>query len=157
MLCDHRAMRSRVHAVVVAPELGEFADDIGRIFVELGRSFGPEALSGECAPAIDVFETDETVEVAMDLPGVDAATVRVVARGDALLLAGEKPARRVGGDSTFHLLERGFGCFARIVRLGRACDTGRAAAMLAGGELRISVPKIPDRRGRSRQIPVAQR
>ncbi|MGE5245022.1 MAG: Hsp20/alpha crystallin family protein [Betaproteobacteria bacterium] len=149
-------MRSRVHAVVVPPELGEFGDDIRRIFLELGRTFGPETLTGECAPPLDVFETDDAVEVAMDLPGVDASAVRVVARGDALLIAGEKLAKRGNGESTFHLLERGFGRFARIVRLGRACDTGRATATLAGGELRISVPKIPERRGASLQIRVTR-
>jgi HSP20 family protein len=149
-------MRSRVHAVGVPSELGEFAEDIRRVFLELGRTFGPETLAGECAPALDVFETDDTIEVAMDLPGVDPAAVRVLARGNALLIAGEKAARRADGEASFHLLERGFGRFARTVRLAPACDTARATARVAAGELRISVPKIPERRGAVIAITVRQ-
>ena len=40
----------------------------------------------------------------------------------------KKPARRGRSESSFHLVERGFGRFARVVRLGRACDAARARA-----------------------------
>ena len=77
-----------------------------------------------------------------------------MAKADALLIAGEKPARRSGPESSFHLVERGFGRFARTVRLARACDVSRAHATLAGGELRVSIPKIAERRGRTIQIAI---
>jgi HSP20 family protein len=70
-----------------------------------------------------------------------------------VLIAGEKAARRARGESSFHLVERGYGRFARVVRLGRACDTANAQATLHGGELRVSIPKIGDRRGRA--VPIA--
>ena len=63
--------------------------------------------------------------------------------------AGEKTARRARTESTFHLVERGYGRFARVVRLARACDTSRARATLADGELHISLPKIAERRGKA--------
>ena len=34
----------------------------------------PAAVAGQCTPALDVLETDEAIEIVMDLPGVDAAT-----------------------------------------------------------------------------------
>ena len=49
-------------------------------------------------PPLDVFETDEAVEIAVDLPGVDADAVRVVAKGRRVLIAGEKTPRRGRGD-----------------------------------------------------------
>lgn len=147
-------MRSRIHAVVLPSEVGEFADEIRRVFLELGRTFGPDSLAGECAPPIDVFETDEAVEMTVDLPGVDLAAVHVLAKGDAVLVVGEKAARRGGADSSFHLVERGFGRFARLVRLGRACDASDARATLRNGELRITIPKIAERRGRTISVPI---
>lgn len=147
-------MRSRIQAVVLPSEVSDFADELRRVFLELGRTYGSGALAGECAPALDVFETDEAIEIVVDLPGVDPAAVRIVAKHDTLLIAGEKASRRGGTDSTFHLVERGFGRFARAVRLGRPVDPSRAEARLANGELRIRVPKIADRRGQSIQIPV---
>ena len=124
------------------------------MFTELGRTFGGETLAGECSPPIDVFETDDALEITVDLPGVDPAAVRVLAKADALLIAGEKAPRRGRGESSFHLVERGFGRFARTVRLDRACDAAKGRATLIDGELRVSIPKIADRRGRTITIPV---
>jgi HSP20 family protein len=138
-------------------EIGEFSDEVRRVFLELGRVFGPELLAGECTPTLDVHETDETVEIVVDVPGVDMSAIRVLSKGDGILIAGEKPARRVLGESTFHLVERGYGRFARVVHVTRSCDMSRADAVLDGGELRISLPKIEDRRGATRQIAVRAR
>lgn len=146
-------MRPRIHAVVLPSEILEFAEEVQRIFREFGRAYG-ESLSGECSPSIDVYETDEALEIAVDLPGVDAGAVRILVKGQALLVAGEKAPRRGRGDSSFHLVERGYGRFARAVRLNVPCDAGHARAVLGHGELRITLPKVADRRGRPISIAV---
>ena len=148
-------MRPRIHAMVFPSEVGDFTDEVRRVFLELGRAFGGDSLAGECSPAIDVYETDEAIEIAVDIPGVDPAAVRVVGKGDNILIAGEKAARRARGESSFHLVERGYGRFARVVRVTRACDTSRARATLVDGVLRISVPKIAERRAQSIAIAIS--
>ena len=125
------------------------------MFLELGRAFGAESLAGECAPAVDVYETDDAIEVMVDLPGVEPGAVRILAKGDGLLIAGDKAARRIRGESTFHLVERGYGRFARVVRIGRSCDPSRARARFRDGELQISIPKLTERRGRAIPIPIS--
>jgi HSP20 family protein len=70
------------------------------------------------------------------------------------LIAGEKAPRRGRPDASFHLVERGYGRFARVIRLTAACDTGKARATFVNGELRVTMPKIQERRGRSLRIPV---
>jgi HSP20 family protein len=147
-------MRHRVHAIALPSEIGDFADEVRRVFFELGRAFGAESLAGECSPAIDVYETDDALEISVDLPGVAPSAVRLIAKGDNVLIVGEKPARRARGESSFHLVERGYGRFARVVRLARACDTSAARATLINGELHITVPKVAERRGRTIQITV---
>ena len=145
-------MRPRINADAFPSEIGDFAAEVRQVFLELGRTFGSESLAGECAPPLDVFETDDTLEITVDLPGIDPAVIRIISKGDSVLIAGEKAARRARRESSFHLVERGYGRFARVVRLGRPCDTTRAQATLDNGELRISIPKIADRRGRA--IPI---
>ena len=146
-------MRSRVHAIVMPSEtLGEFADEVSQIFEELGRGYSLETLTGECTPPIDVYETDASLEISVDLPGVDPAALRVVVKGPVVLIAGDKAPRRGRGDSSFHLVERGFGRFARTVRFTVPCDTAKARAVLEKGELRITLPKVTERRGQA--IPV---
>ena len=139
-------MPPRIHSIAFPSEIGDFADEVRRVFLELSRTSGGDTLAGECSPPIDVFETDDAVEIAVDLPGVDAAAIRVIGKGDNILVAGEKAPRRARRESSFHLVERGYGRFARVIRLTRACDTARARASFAAGVLRVSVPKIADRR-----------
>jgi HSP20 family molecular chaperone IbpA len=54
------------------------------------------------------------------------------------------------------LVERGFGRFARAVRLEGAFDGGRITATIRAGELRIVVPKIAERRGREFLVPIVE-
>ena len=148
-------MRPRLQVVALPLEVGDFSVELAQIFRELERSLGREPLSGECSPPLDVYESETALEISMDLPGVDPQAVRLVVKGGVMLIAGEKPPKRGRGDSTFHLVERGFGRFARTVRLTAACDVARAQATLVAGELRVTFPKIAERRGRSIPIDIS--
>ena len=90
----------------------------------------------------------------MDAPGVPADSLQVVCKQEIVIIAGAKPQTVAGGAVTFHLVEREFGRFARAVRIYAAVDVGRARAVLAAGELRVTLPRIADRRGRPVRIPV---
>ena len=144
----------------VGQDISDLSDDVRRIFQELDRQGGRPltAAAGQCNPALDVFETDETVEVVVDLPGVAPSALRVVLKGGVVLVAGEKLSMPpVGiGAGDFHLVERAFGRFARAVRVTAAFDGARVTASLVAGELRIVLPRIHDRRGVPRAISVAQ-
>lgn len=124
------------------------------MFHELGQTFGAEPVTGPCSPPLDVYEQNDLIEVVVDVPGVEPAAVRVIAKGDAVLVVGEKAARRPLPDSSFHLVERDFGRFARAVRLAQPCEMSRARAHLSNGELRITLPKLNDRRARTILIPL---
>jgi HSP20 family protein len=139
-------------------EVADFGDEVRRIFLEISHTLASSNLgAGECSPALDVYERDDTIEIVADLPGVAPAAVRVLARGDTILIAGEKTARRPTPASSFHLVERDFGRFARAVRLSYPCDTSRARARFQNGELHVTVPKIAERRGRTIEIPLEDR
>jgi HSP20 family protein len=146
-------VRSRTQTLVFTSEVGEFADE-ARLALEQIRGTLDTPPVGECAPAVDVFETDDAIEITIDLPAVPAECVRVIVKGAGVLIVGEKLPRRRWSGASFHLVERGFGRFARLVRLTSPCDTSRAGAVLANGELRVTFPKRPERRGQTRQVPV---
>jgi HSP20 family protein len=135
-------------------DLWDFRDELSRLFSAIDEHAAANPLHADCVPSLDVFETDTTLEIAVDLPGVAASSVRVLVKSSAVLIAGEKAARRGRRDASFHLVERGFGRFARAVRLASPCDVERATAILTAGELRVSVPKRTERRGRAYVIDV---
>ena len=137
-------------------EARELADDVRELFEDLAARLPQEqrALSGECHPTIDVLETDEAVEVVVDVSGIPPAALRVLFRAGVLLIAGEKAPPRAPENHTFHLVEREFGRFARAVRLTGAFNVGTARASIDDGELTIVLPKLVDRRDQSHRIPV---
>ncbi|MDQ3070774.1 MAG: Hsp20/alpha crystallin family protein [Acidobacteriota bacterium] len=131
----------------------DLADAVRRLLRDLDRTHGPGASLGECRPPLDVYETGDDIEVALDLPGLSPDDVRVVVRENAVIIVGEKAASPCAAkEARFHLAERTFGRFARAVRLLTPVDAARARAELQGGRLRVIVPRIEDRRGRD--IPV---
>lgn len=143
--------------VLVSSDVGDLGPEIRRLFDELARS-RPErsqTVSGDCVPLLDVFETDRSIEVVLDVPGVPLESLRLVIKAGVVLVVGEKERiERPRGPASFHLVERDFGRFARAVRVHAAIDAAQARARLKDGELRILLPKLPERRGREIAVPI---
>jgi HSP20 family protein len=137
--------------MLVSTDVGDLGQEVRRLFEELNRRRPDRRplVSGECIPLQDVFETEQTIEIVLDLPGVALDGCRVMIKSGVVLVVGEKerpePAH---GPASFHLVERDFGRFARAVRVHAAVDAVRARARLKDGELRIILPKVAERRGR---------
>jgi len=138
----------------------DLAEDVRRLFEELDRArpLDQRLLPGVFSPTLDALETPDAVEIVVDLPGVAFDDVRVLLKDDVIIIAGGKmppdPGERT--DASFHLVERDFGRFARAVRLSGALNAARASATLGAGELRVTVPKVKDRRGRSVLVPITR-
>jgi HSP20 family protein len=136
----------------------DLAADVQRLLEDLARRRPDrrQLVAGECMPVVDVFETEKTVEIVLDLPGVAADAIRILFKAGVLLIVGEKerPDMSKRGPASFHLVERDFGRFARAVRINAAIDGARAKARLANGELRIVLPRIAERRGAGLIVPI---
>jgi HSP20 family protein len=129
-------------------------DDLRRLFEQL-TSVEPPTMA-ECTVPMDVVETSHGVEIVMDVVGVAADALKIVVSNNTVLVTGEKrpaPCEHCG-QAAFHVAERVFGRFARVVRLSGAFDVARADARLRDGELRIVLTRIDDRRGREHRVPV---
>jgi HSP20 family protein len=137
-------------------EAPDIAEDVRQLFEDLASRLPQEhrAHSGECRPALDVLETDEAVEIIVDVAGVPAEAIRVLHRAGVVVIAGEKAPPPGEHPQAFHLVEREFGRFARGVRVTGCYDVSRATATLRHGELIVVLPKMSDRRGQAHRIPV---
>ena len=144
-------------SLIPSAETADVADDIRRLFDDLSWTLPREqrVYSGECHPTLDVLETENVVEVMVDVAGVPIEALRVLFRAGVLLIVGEKAPPGSGSEQTYHLVEREFGRFARAVRLSGAFDVGNARATIRDGELTVVLPKIEERRDAAHQIPVA--
>ena len=137
-------------------EAPEIAEDVRAMFEEIAANLRQDrrAYSGECQPSLDVLETDQAVEIVMDLAGIPAEGVRVLFRAGIVIVAGEKAPPASNQTHAFHLVEREFGRFVRAVRLSGAFDVANSRASLRDGELTIVLPKLDERRGRAHRIAI---
>jgi HSP20 family protein len=137
-------------------ERRDLDDDLDRLFDLLTTADAASATEANCRAPIDVVESPTGLEIVMDLPGVPIDAVQVVVAENTLIVMGRKnpAACQHQSEAAFHMAERTFGRFARGVRLTGAFDVGGADATLRAGELRVTLPRIEERRGRERRIPV---
>jgi HSP20 family protein len=105
-------------------------------------------------PAIDVFETTGDVVIEAELPGVDPADIGVIASESLIVIEGSKQDLPGPGRVNFLCMERSFGVFRRVVLPGAAVDISRATAVCRDGILQVRVPKVDEKRGRVRVVPV---
>ena len=144
--------------ISASDDLHTLAEDVTRLFDDLAarRPGRRHAVTGECVPLVDVFETDRTVEIVIDVPGVSADALRIAVKAGIVLIVGEKerPDPSTLAPASFHVVERDFGRFVRAVRVNSAIDGATARARLSHGELRIVLPRRHDRRGLPIGIPI---
>lgn len=136
----------------------DLAEDVHRLLDDLSkrRPDRRHMVAGECMPVVDVYETEKTVEIVLDLPGVATDAVRILFKGGVVLIVGEKerPDHSKRAPASFHLVERDYGRFARAVRVNAAIDGAQARARLHNGELRIVLPRLKERRGGGILVPI---
>ena len=102
-----------------------------------GRAFARNAW----VPPLDVRETEDRFEVKLDLPGLEPKDVNVTFEDGMLTIGGKRQFETEDTGDTWHRVERGFGTFARSIRLPQTADTERIEASFDKGVLTVSVPK----------------
>ena len=108
---------------------------------------------GQWAPALDVLERADGIEVRVDVAGVPVEALTITVRLGTLTIEGRKAAL-CGQARAFHVAERSAGPFSRALPLRMPFDAGAIRARLAHGELRIFVPRMTERRGRPIRVPI---
>ena len=114
--------------------------EIDRVF---DRFFAPGTVNAPWAPAVDVRETKEAIEVVAELPGLRLEDVEVSIENNVLAIAGEKKQEVAEGspEAEYHLVERRCGRFERSFTLPRTVDAGKISARFEHGLLTVTLPK----------------
>jgi HSP20 family protein len=107
-----------------------------------------------CQPLSDIVEVDDAVRILLEIPGVPATSVQVRVLGNRIEVTGEKIPDFPPGETSFLCLERIFGKFQRAFEVRGSVNLGEVSARMANGILVITIPKVAERRGRERRIPV---
>lgn len=92
-------------------------------------------------PTADVWETEQELVYAFDLPGVAQDSISVEAEDGALTVTAERKQSAEVSREHYHRFERRYGTFARTVGLPQGVTEDAITATYNDGVLEIHVPK----------------
>lgn len=134
--------------------------DMNRVFDEFWRRFDEPfgsrngGIPGFAMPKADVAETDDSIEVSVDMPGLEEKDVDVSVSGDVLTIRGERKDEREENKKGYYLSERSYGSFYRTVPLPPGVDRDNAKASFKNGVLTVRLPKTEEARSQVKRIEV---
>jgi len=136
-------------------DLGLLQREVNTLFERLLSSERGEGADGQWSPPVDVYECRGKLLVVVEVAGIGPDSLRVVHRNGDIVVSGERRERRSRSKNiVYHCVERPGGRFARRIPLDGPLDVAAAEAVLAGGLLTITLPRLPERRGRETEIAV---
>jgi HSP20 family protein len=130
------------------------SEEMDRAF---GSSFGLTRTMGQrgvWAPAIEVRELDNQIEITAELPGLNKENVKLEVTEDQIILEGEKKVEEEKKEKGYVRSERSYGHFYRAIALPDGADAEKAKAEFKDGILRVTVP-IAENKRQAKRIPIS--
>jgi len=122
-------------------EIAALQNDMGRLMSAfLGQGDG-ETTGRTWVPAVDVWETENELVYAFDLPGIPEDKIAVEFDDGALTVSGERERVDEVKNDRFYRFERRFGSFSRSVALPQGVTEDDVKADYRDGVLQVTVKK----------------
>ena len=135
------------------PELTTLQTEMNRLF----NTFFDEGGNGRergrrWAPAVDLFEREDSLVLKADLPGLGEDDVKIEVRDNVLTISGERQAEFGDKQNGYYRVERAFGSFSRSLTLPEGVDADRIGASFRNGVLEVTIPKPEQKQPRRIEI-----
>lgn len=132
----------------LTPRFPAFWRDVDELFGPAARQ--PDPLT----PAADIIETDKTVELHLDMPGIAPEAIDVKVEGDQLTITAERKDEKTVEDKGWIRRERARGTFTRTFTLNDTLDGTKPEATYRHGVLTVTLPKREAAQPRSLKVKV---
>ncbi|MBC7963396.1 MAG: Hsp20/alpha crystallin family protein, partial [Steroidobacteraceae bacterium] len=102
---------------------------------------GEDMKEGIWQPAVDIYETADSIVIKAELPDVDQKDIDVRIEDNTLILRGERKHEDDVKKENYHRIERYFGTFQRSFTLPATINQEQVEANCDKGVLTITLPK----------------
>ncbi len=143
-----------------AAELRRLKFRVTRLFAALEEvlEFRSSESITRFSPNVDIVEKGDRVEIYVELPGVRIEDIDLLITTKEITIEGQKlHAGNAKMKSKYLYCERLFGRFKRVINLHWTVSLKETTAELSDGTLRITLPKLTDRRGKAIKIPIQEK
>ena len=132
-----------------ARELAQWQNDVERLMGTFLRG-APAGRNGEqrWAPPVDVWETEDELVYAFDLPGIPEDKISIEFEDGTLTVSAERERTDEVSQERFYRFERRYGSFTRSIGLPQGVTENDIRADYKDGvlELHVTKPKAPEPR-----------
>ena len=104
------------------------------------------------APKLNVSENETSVEVSVELPGMNEKDIQVSVDKNMLTIKGEKKADREENNRSYRHMERRFGSFQRSIHLSNSVEIDKIQASFKDGVLVITLPRSKKEQARKIEV-----
>lgn len=127
-------------------DLLSIQDRMNKLFEQtLSRSRAEEAITPSTwTPAVDVYETPETIVMKADLPGLTREHIEIQLRDKTLTLKGERRFAKEAEEENYLRIERAYGAFQRSFTLPATIRQEQIRAVFRDGVLELTLPKAEE-------------
>lgn len=125
--------------------LGPIQRELDRLIGRLGEGWGDH-------PRMDVRDTDEGLEITVELPGIDRKDLKIAVEDDVLIISGEKKTETETHQADYRISERSYGAFSRSIVLPSSVAAEKIEASMRDGVLTLKAPR--NDRGQPRKIEI---
>jgi HSP20 family protein len=98
-------------------------------------------------PSVEVADTENSIDVTAELPGVSKEDVDVDLQNNVLTIRGEKKQQKEEKEKEHYLFERYYGSFQRSFSLPARVDESSVKAEFRNGVLKIHLDKAAESKG----------
>ena len=92
-------------------------------------------------PLVDIYETDESIILKAELPGIKKDDVSVEVKDNVITLKGVRTEEKEIKEKNYYRKERAFGTFSRAFNLQHRIQPDKIKARFKDGVLKIEIPK----------------
>jgi HSP20 family protein len=96
------------------------------------------------APRADIFETEESVTIQLDVPGMASDQIDVQCEKGMLSIKGERPFRGDAQERKYFRIENVYGPFERYFEIPNTLDVTNVEAKYQDGVLTLRFPKMEE-------------
>lgn len=134
-------------------------DHFNQLFNEtFARAFGDqkEVSLRTWVPPVDIRETEDSLVLKAELPGVKPDDVEIRVEDSTLYMKGERKFEKEVKEENFHRVERSYGTFSRSFSLPSSIDSDKVKAEYQNGILTLTMPKREESKPKTIKIGVSK-
>ena len=138
-------------------DLISLQERMNRLFEQtLDRSQGEREgmVAGTWAPAVDIYETPDSIVLQAELPGLSKDDIDIQVRDNVLTLKGDRRSEKEVKEGNYLRVERAYGGFQRAFTLPAAVQADKVRAVFKDGVLDVSIPKAEEAKPKQIKIDV---